>query len=102
MLEAVFVLLFVINPLSIVAAVYVIKEIFMSDVQAAVDEITSQLGKVRDEVVSEIAKLEAAVVAGDPVDLSALKAAADALDAIVPDPVVDEELPSEEEAPVEE
>ena len=62
----------------------------MSDVQAAVDEITAQLGKVREEVVSEIAKLEESLKAGVTPDLTALKAAADALEAIVPDAVVEE------------
>ena len=70
----------------------------MSDVQVAVDAITAQLGKVREEVVSEISKLEAALAAGVAPDLSALKAAADALDAVVPDAGVVEEVPAEEVA----
>lgn len=57
----------------------------MSEVQSAVDAIAAQLVKVKEEVVGEIGKLEAAVAAGVTPDLSALKAAADALDAIVPD-----------------
>lgn len=62
----------------------------MSAVQEAVDAITAQLAKVQGEVVGEIAKLEEAIAAGVAPDLTALKAAADALDAIVPDAVVEE------------
>lgn len=98
MLESSFVLLFVLNPLTILAAVLLTKGVVMSDVQAVVDAITAQLGKVREEVVGEIAKLEAALQAGVTPDLAGLKAAADALDAIVPDAeeVVEDEVPVEE------
>lgn len=68
----------------------------MSEVQSVVDGITAQLVKVREEVVAEIAKLEEALAAGVAPDLSGLKAAADALDAVVPDAVVEPEVPAEE------
>lgn len=84
-----YVLLFVLNPLTILLTVLITKGVFMSAVQEAVDAITAQLGKVKDEVVGEIGKLEAALAAGVTPDLTALKAAADALDAIVPDVVED-------------
>lgn len=95
MLEASLVLVFVLNPLTIVAAVLIVKEVFMADVQSAVDEITAVLVKARGEIVAEIAKLEDALNAGVTPDLSALKAVAESLDAIVEDEVV-EEVPVEE------
>ena len=60
----------------------------MSEIQAAVDAVTDQLGKAKDEILDQIEVLEAAVAAGEAPDLSALKAAAQALDDIVPDEVV--------------
>lgn len=81
----VFVLLFILNPLTILFAVLITKGVVMSAVQDSVDAIVAQLAKVQGEVVGEIAKLEEALAAGVTPDLSALKAAADALDAIVPD-----------------
>ena len=98
-IDAAFVLLFIINPLTIVAVGLLAKELFMSDVQDAVDAITAQLVKVQAEVVKEIAKLEEAVNAGIVPDLTGLKAAADALDSIVPDEVV---APPVDEVPAEE
>lgn len=68
----------------------------VSEIQDAVDAVTAQLGHAKDEIVSEIAKLEAAVVAGDPVDLTALKAAAQALDDVVVDVEVPVEVPVDE------
>ncbi len=59
--------------------------------QDTVDQITEQLGKVSGEILGKIAELEAAVAAGEPADFTALKAAVDSLDAIVPDPVVEPE-----------
>lgn len=85
-----YVLLFILNPLTILFAVLITKGVFMSAVQEAVDAIVAQLAKVQGEVVGEIAKLEEAIAAGVAPDLTALKAAADALDAIVPDAVVEE------------
>jgi malonyl CoA-acyl carrier protein transacylase len=94
MLEATFVLLFVINPLTILLAVLITKGVVMSEVQDAVDAVVVQLSKAKAEIVSEIESLEAAVVSGEPVDLTALKAAAQALDDVVVDVV--EEVPVEE------
>lgn len=62
-----------------------LKEIIVSAAQDAVDAVTAQLGKAKDEILGEIANLEAQVAAGQAPDLTALKAAADALDGIVPD-----------------
>lgn len=70
----------------------------MSELQSAVDEVTAVLVKARGEILSEIAALEAAVVAGEAPDLTALKAVADSLDAIVPDEVVEEPV-AEDEVP---
>lgn len=77
------------------------REIIMSEAQAAVDQVVEQLGKAKDEIVGEIAKLEEQVAAGQPVDLTALKAAAQALDDVVSDPVVESETPVEPEVPAE-
>lgn len=94
-MAAVYTLLFVLNPLTILLAVVLSRRVvqgeMMSEVQVLVDSITAQLVKVRDEVVGEISKLEESLAAGVAPDLSALKAAADALDAIVPDAVVEVE-----------
>lgn len=60
----------------------------MSEIQAAVDAVTEQLDKAKGEILDQIEILEAAVAAGAVPDLSALKAAAQALDDIVPDEVV--------------
>ena len=57
--------------------------------QESVDAIVVQLGKAKDEVVAKIrdvqAQLDAAAVPAEVVDLSALSAAAQALDDVVPD-----------------
>lgn len=61
----------------------------MSSAQDAVDAVVARLGKAKDEIVAKIADVEAqlaAAGAADQVDLSALQAAAQALDDIVPDP----------------
>lgn len=62
-----------------------IKEIIMSEAQDVVDQITAQLDKVGGEITSKIADLEAQVAAGEAPDFTALKAAAQKLDDIVPD-----------------
>ena len=57
--------------------------------QESIDGIVAQLGKAKDELLAEIAdvkaQLEAASVPAETVDLTALTAAAQALDDIVPD-----------------
>ena len=69
------------------------EKVCMSAVQDAVDSVVAQLGKAKAEILTAIAELEAR----EPnVDLSALTAAAQGLDDVVPDPVVEEP-----EAPVE-
>jgi hypothetical protein len=62
----------------------------MSDVQAAVDAVTAQVAKGTAEVVAQVAALEAQVAAGEAPDLTALKAAAQALDDLNVDAPVDE------------
>lgn len=58
----------------------------MSESQDAVDAVTAQLGKAKDEILAEVAALQAQVDAGQPVDLTALKAAAQGLDDLNADP----------------
>jgi len=57
--------------------------------QESIDAIVVQLGKAKDEVVARIAdvqaQLDAAAVPAEVVDLSALSAAAQAIDDVVPD-----------------
>lgn len=75
---------------------------FIMGVQEAVNEIVAQVKKGTGEVVAKIAELQAKVDAGEPVDLSELAAAAQALDDIVADaPVVVEPEPVVEQPVVE-
>jgi hypothetical protein len=67
-----------------------IKEVVMGAAQDVVDQVTAQLGKAKDEVLAKIADLEAQVAAGETPDFTALKEAAQGLDDVVPDPVVEE------------
>lgn len=62
----------------------------MGAVQDAVDQITAQLAKAQAEIVAKIADLEAQIAAGETPDLGPLKAAAQALDDVVPDAPVEE------------
>jgi len=62
----------------------------MGAVQDAVDQVVAQLGKAKDEIVAEVAALEAQVAAGETPDLTALKAAAQALDDLNVDVPVEE------------
>lgn len=79
--------------------------IIMSESQDAVDAVVAQLVKAQAEIVAEIANLEAQIGAGEAPDLTALKAAAQALDDVVPDaPVEDvpvEDVPVEDVPPAE-
>jgi hypothetical protein len=62
----------------------------VGDVQSAVDAVVEQLVRAKEEILVEISALEAAVADGEVPDLSALKAAAQALDDVVADaPVVE-------------
>lgn len=63
-------------------AIYRLEGFIMSEVQNAVDAVVAQLSKAADEIKAEIAALEAREPS---VDMSALKAAAQSLDDIVPD-----------------
>lgn len=64
-----------------------LKGIIVGAVQDAVDQITAQLDKAKNEILNEIAALEAQIAAGETPDLTALTAAAQALDDVVPDTV---------------
>lgn len=60
--------------------------------QETIDAVVTQLGKAKDEIVTEIGKLNEQIAAAgvtDQVDTTALTAAAQALDDIVPDAPVD-------------
>jgi hypothetical protein len=65
----------------------------MTSSQDAVDRITAQLAKATSEITTEIDNLKAAVAAGQAPDFTALEAAAQTLDDIVPD--APEEPPAE-------
>lgn len=71
----------------------------MGVVQDAVDAITVQLGKAKDEILGEIAALQSTIDAGGAPDLTALTAAAQALDDVVPDAPVEPPVPVEPPAP---
>ena len=77
-----------------------LERVTMTNTQDAVNALTEKLGRVRTEIVEKLAdaqdQIDAAGVA-DEGDLSALNAAAQALDDIVPDApeVTDTEPPAE-------
>lgn len=73
--------------------------ITMGAVQDAVDQVAAQLAKAKAEIVAKVAELEAQVAAGETPDLTALKAAAQALDDVVLDVPVEE--PPVDEPPAE-
>lgn len=66
----------------------------MGAIQDAVDQIAAQLAKSKAEVVATIADLEANIAAGETPDLTALKAAAQALDDLIPDVPVEPTEPT--------
>ena len=70
-------------------AVSNIRGVVVSEVQDAVDAITAQVLKSREEVLSRIAELEAAVASGEVPDFTALKEAVQSVDDIVPDAPVE-------------
>lgn len=63
----------------------------------AIEAVVAQLGKAKDEIVAKIGELEAAVGAGEDLSgpLAALVAAAQALDDVVPDAVVEDAVDPE-------
>lgn len=74
--------------------------VIVTATQDVVDAVVAQLDRARGEIVARIAEvqaqLDAAGVPAESVDLSALSAAAQALDDIVPDvPEVPAEVPAE-------
>ena len=68
----------------------------VADLQAAIDAVVAQLSRAKDEIVAEIGQLQAAVDAGQPIDLAPLLEAAQSLDDVVPDAV--ESVPDSGEA----
>jgi hypothetical protein len=64
-----------------------LKELIMAAIQNAVDQIVTQLGHAKDEILAKVADLETQITAGETPDLGPLTAAAQALDDIVPDAV---------------
>jgi hypothetical protein len=85
---------------------YQLEGIINLSTQDTVNAVVAQLGKAKAEVIAKLAEVQAQLdavgVTPEAVDLSALVAAAEALDAIVPDVVA--EIPADEpavEVPVE-
>lgn len=80
--SAVFILAGLVLALFLLHAITIdsIKDAIMSASQDAVDAVVAQLTKARDEIVAEVANLEAQVAAGQAPDLTALKAIAQSLD----------------------
>ena len=64
-----------------------IKEIIMSAAQDVIDRVTAQLSKAKTEIIAAIDDLKAQ---NADVDTSALEAAAQSLDDVIPDAPVDE------------
>lgn len=68
--------------------------------QAIIDQVTTQLGKVKEELLTTLADLNAQIAAAgvaEQIDTTALEAAAQALDDIVPDvPEVEADAPADE------
>jgi len=73
----------------VTAAILCTIERLTMSLQSSVDDLVIKLGHAREEIVNKIndvqAQLDAASVPAEQVDLSALTAAAQALDDIVPD-----------------
>lgn len=63
--------------------------------QDAINELTAQLHKVHAEVVARVDELEAALAAGEELDLSGLRAAVQGLDDLNPDEVEEPVEPTE-------
>lgn len=59
----------------------------MGEIQDAVDAVAAQLNKAKAEILSKVADLEIQIGQGEVPDLSELKAAAQALDDVVPDSI---------------
>jgi hypothetical protein len=67
-----------------------LRGVIVSEAQDAVDALTAQVVKSREEVLGKIAELEAAVAAGEVPDFTALKEAVQSVDDIVADAPVEE------------
>jgi len=55
-------------------------EKIMSQTQQKIDALAAQLGKVKAEILAQVAALQAQIEAGEAVDLTALTAAVQGLD----------------------
>lgn len=98
--------LLVVPLLFLAAAVFVVLRIEVCRVSnaEAIGAVVVQLGKAKDEILGRIAGLEAAAASGEDLSgpLADLVAAAQALDDVVPDAVVEAvEVAGEAEAAVE-
>ena len=84
-----------------------LKGVLVSSAQDAVNAVTAQLVKAQREIVSRIAEVQAQLDAAgvaEQIDLSSLTAAAQALDDVVPDELLEEvviEEPADVDAVVE-
>jgi len=58
----------------------------LMDAQADINAVVTELNAAADEITARIDELEAQIAAGETLDLTALKAAADRLRDVVPDP----------------
>ena len=75
-----------------------LENLIMSNTQEVIDAVTAQIVKAQRELVGRIAEVQAQLDAAgvaEQVDLTALTAAAQALDDVVPDPAVETATPTE-------
>lgn len=75
-----------------------LKETIMSALDDTLNQITGQLAKAREEILTKLDELEAALAANQPPaqeTLDALRAAAQSLDDVIPDQPPAEEPPAE-------
>lgn len=66
-------------------------EKIMTEQQAQIDDLAAQLAKAKTEIIAKIDDLQAQIDAGEPVDLTALKAAVQGIDDLNPDAIEDPE-----------
>lgn len=62
-------------------------EKIMSEQQEQIDALAAQLAKAKTEIIAKIDDLQAQIDAGEPVDLTALKAAVQGIDDLNPDAI---------------
>ena len=90
-----FLLAAILATLAFIIYIHTNTERLLMSLQETVDQITEELARAYGEIKAEIAQvqaqLDAASVPAEQVDLSALQAAADLLDGIVPDEATEPE-----------